>query len=155
MDDGGIYEEGSPEQIFDHPQKERTRRFIHRLKVFETEINSKDYDFIVFGTELDRYLMQNDVAASTKYKIRLAIEEVVQQILLPQMKNPHICITVEYSMENKSADITISYGGEAFDIRTAENELSLALIRNSAKEIHWELTEGAEYGNRLEIMGCV
>lgn len=28
MDEGLIYEEGSPEQIFDHPRKEKTRRFI-------------------------------------------------------------------------------------------------------------------------------
>ena len=33
MDEGGVYEDGSPEQIFDNPQKERTRQFIRHLKV--------------------------------------------------------------------------------------------------------------------------
>ena len=28
MDEGGIYEDGTPEQIFDHPQRENTRRFV-------------------------------------------------------------------------------------------------------------------------------
>ena len=32
MDDGGIYEDGTPEQIFEHPEKELTRRFIQRFK---------------------------------------------------------------------------------------------------------------------------
>ena len=36
LDEGVIYEEGTPEQIYDHPQKEKTRRFIEGLK--ETEL---------------------------------------------------------------------------------------------------------------------
>ena len=32
MDDGGIYEDGTPEQIFEHPEKELTRRFIQKFK---------------------------------------------------------------------------------------------------------------------------
>jgi polar amino acid transport system ATP-binding protein len=32
MDEGLIYEEGTPEQIFDHPCKEKTRAFINRIR---------------------------------------------------------------------------------------------------------------------------
>ena len=32
MDDGGIYEDGTAEQIFEHPEKELTRRFIQRFR---------------------------------------------------------------------------------------------------------------------------
>ena len=38
MDEGGIYEDGTPEQIFEHPQRENTRRFIEKLKVLELNI---------------------------------------------------------------------------------------------------------------------
>ena len=31
MDGGGILEEGTPEQIFDHPQEERTKTFLRRV----------------------------------------------------------------------------------------------------------------------------
>ena len=31
MDEGGIYEEGPPEQVFQNPVREKTRRFIRRL----------------------------------------------------------------------------------------------------------------------------
>ncbi len=34
MDEGIIYEEGTPEQIFDHPQKEKTISFIRRIRNF-------------------------------------------------------------------------------------------------------------------------
>ena len=45
MDEGGIYEDGTPEQIFEHPQREKTRRFVRRLMVLELNIESRDYDF--------------------------------------------------------------------------------------------------------------
>ena len=59
MDEGGIYEEGTPEQIFDHPQKERTRRFIQKLKVLEFDIDRTGFDFLRWGAEIDRYCQQN------------------------------------------------------------------------------------------------
>ena len=39
-DGGGIHEEGTPEEIFDRPRKERTRRFIRNLKVLEIAVRS-------------------------------------------------------------------------------------------------------------------
>ncbi|HQQ67078.1 MAG TPA: amino acid ABC transporter ATP-binding protein, partial [Thermotogota bacterium] len=35
MDEGVIYEEGTPGQIFAHPQKEKTKAFINRIRGFE------------------------------------------------------------------------------------------------------------------------
>ena len=37
MDQGVIFEDGTPKQVFDHPLKEQTRRFIRKLKVLEFE----------------------------------------------------------------------------------------------------------------------
>ena len=34
MDEGVIFEEGTPEQIFDHPREERTRAFLHKIRTF-------------------------------------------------------------------------------------------------------------------------
>ena len=151
MDEEGIYEEGTPEEIFENPKKENTRRFIRRLKVFEAVIDSRDYDFINFGAELDRYLLQNDVKSSEKNRIRLAIEETVQQILLPKYPDPDIHVTVEYSMQDGSTEITLRYSGEKFDIRDTDNELSLSMIENSAEKIEYSYREGEERANEVKI----
>ena len=52
---GGIYEDGTPDQIFDNPQKERTRKFIRHLKALEYSITSQDFDFIVFNTQIEEF----------------------------------------------------------------------------------------------------
>ncbi len=150
MDDGGICEEGTPEEIFEHPKQERTRRFIRRLKVFQMEVTSRDYDFIAFNAELDNYLLKNDVPSAERNRIRLAIEETVQQILLPQLADPQIHIAVEYSMQDGGTRIVLCYGGEPFDIRYTKNELSLAMLSGTAEEIRYSYDE-AERKNRVEI----
>lgn len=44
MDQGEIYEDGTPGQIFDAPQKERTRRFIRRLACLEMMVTEHNHD---------------------------------------------------------------------------------------------------------------
>ena len=53
MDEGGVYEDGTPEEIFDNPKREKTIRFIKHLKVWENLITSKDFEFIGFNTSLE------------------------------------------------------------------------------------------------------
>ncbi|MCR5303391.1 MAG: amino acid ABC transporter ATP-binding protein [Lachnospiraceae bacterium] len=152
IDGGGIYEEGTPEEIFDHPVKELTRRFIKKLKVFEAVIDSREYDFIGFGSELDSYLVQNDVPRGVKYRIRLTIEELVQQILLPRYDEPFIRVRTEYSEQNKECYIEVSYKGEGFDIQDTDNELSLKLLRDTTKDLSYSFNEEADEPNLVRIL---
>lgn len=151
VDEGGIYEDGTPEQIFDAPQKENTRIFIRKIKVFEAVIDSKNFDFISFGTELDRYLFNNDVLPGDKYRIRLAIEEMVQQILLPKLDDPFIRIKTEYSLKDEACQITITYKGKAFDVNDTDNKLSLNMIKNTVKDLQYTYKEGEDEPNSVEL----
>ncbi|MBR1771854.1 MAG: amino acid ABC transporter ATP-binding protein [Lachnospiraceae bacterium] len=151
MDQGGIYEDGTPEQIFDHPQKELTRRFIKKLKILELSIDSRDYDFIGAGAEIDRYCLQNDMSPKDKYRVRLVIEELVQQILLPRMEHPQIRVIVEYSTQEKTTAVTAAYGGERFDPRDTDNHLSLVTLKGASGEINYQYDAESDQANRIEI----
>ena len=151
MDEGGIYEDGTPEDIFDHPKKERTRRFIHRLKVLELAIGSRDFDFIGAGAEIDRYCLQNDISPKEKYRIRLAIEELVQQILLPRLPLPDIRVTVEHDPQGESTAITAAYTGERFDPADTDNELSYALLQSTAEKMAYRYDTEKPLPNNVEI----
>ena len=151
MDQGGIYEDGSPEQIFDHPEKELTRRFIKKLKILELDIDSRDFDFVGAGAEIERYCQQNNLAAKEKYRIRLAIEELVQQILLPQMPKPQIRVTVEYASLEERTDLTLTYGGERFDPRETENELSLSVLNGVVDSLSYHYDPQEEKANCVNL----
>lgn len=149
MDQGGIYEEGTPDEIFEEPKKELSRRFIRRLKVFETLIDSGEYDFIKLGAELDRYLAGSGAEASDKYRIRLVVEELVQQILLPRFEEPQLRLRVEWSPKEGRCEVYVSYPGPRVDIRDTENELSLKIIEKTVDEISYSYDEDIEEANTV------
>lgn len=149
MDQGGIYEDGSPEKIFDKPERELTRRFIRRLKMLELSVNDRNFDFFGAGTEIDRYCIQNDIPPKIRYMIRLVFEELVQQILLPALPDPYIDFTVGYSDDDKKAEITVMYNGAVFDPADSENELSYSLIKNMTDKCSHSAVLDGKYTNRF------
>lgn len=151
IDEGGIYEEGTPDEIFDAPKKELTRRFIKGLKVFDALIDSRDYDFIGLGAELDRYLLQNDVSTELKYRIRLAIEELVQQMLIPVYEKPYIRINAEYSPKEGECSVDINYRGKRYDIHDTDNSLSLAMLKNTVRDIKYSFNEDDDMPNHVKV----
>ena len=152
IDEGGIYEEGTPDEIFNDPKKELTRRFIRKLKIFEAVIDSRDYDFISFDSELENYLLKNDVNQAEKKRIRLAIEELVRQILLPKYDKPFIRVKAEYSLKDKECQIITTYKGEKFDINDSDNEISMLMLKNTARELEYSYDDAEEEPNTVRIL---
>ena len=151
MDQGGIYEDGTPEQIFDNPQKERTRQFIRHLKVLEYPITSKDFDFIGFNTQIEEFGRKNRISQRTIYNIQAYIEEMCVQIILPQMKAPfEALVTIEYSEEKDNADVVVRYSGESFDPLQTDNELSLLIAKNATENIVYSYDSERALCNRVD-----
>lgn len=148
MDQGGIYEDGPPEQIFDNPQKERTRQFIRHLKVLEYTIMSGDFDFIGLNTQIEEFGRKHRISQRAIYNIQAYIEEMCVQIILPCLKSPfEMLVTIEYSEENDDADVVIRYGGESLDPTKTDNELSLLLAKKAAAEIVYQYVPEQKLSN--------
>lgn len=149
MDDGGIYEDGTPQEIFSHPRRERTRQFIGQMKVLEITIDSAD--FLLYGchAEIESFCRKNGIAVGMMYSLMILFEELCTQILLPRIKEPRITWRLEYSVKSEQATIQLEYNGEAFDIRKSDNVLSLKLIRGLADIVEYEAGEGADGIHRL------
>lgn len=152
MDQGGIYEDGTPEQIFDHPQKELTRRFIRGLKVFETAVTGTDYDFLGTVSALDAYGFKNRIAPRLVSRVRLIFEEVCGQMLMKRLTDPRILFTVEYSEREEQAEIIIRFSGGFDPLAAGEDELSENLVKNLCREIRYEAVTENEYTDALHLL---
>lgn len=148
MDDGGIYEDGSPEQIFDNPEKELTRRFIRKLKVFEAEIDENNFDFIGITSELQKYAYKNLVPSDTLNRICTVFEELCRQIIPEKTK---IMFTVEYDDEKGAAQIITLYGGAQFDPHDSYNFISLKILKSVTENIIYSAVSDGEYTNRVVL----
>ena len=151
MDEGGVYENGSPEQIFDHPQRENTRRFIRKLKVLELDIESRDYDFLGMAREIETYCHRNQIAPKLANRVQLVFEETMQ-LLVPLLASPRVQTVCEYSEAAESAEWMIGYGGPRFDLTGADDDLSLALLRGMTTSMEYTFDEGQEIKNRLRLV---
>ena len=152
MDQGGIYEEGPPDQIFDHPQRDLTRRFVQKLRVLEIRVDDADFDFAGAETDIDSYCLQNDISSRTKYLIRLAFEELTCNILKPVLDNAPVLITVEHSEEGDRTEITALYGGEKFDPAESGDEFSYNVLQSTVRELSYQHDPEAEQANTVRIL---
>ena len=149
MDEGGVYEDGTPEQIFEHPRRENTRRFVRRLKVLELEIESRDYDFLDMQSRIMIYCNKNQIPPKLAYHIQLVFEEAMQ-LLVPNLKKPVIHAVMEYSEATEEAEWLIRYGGERYDI-TVCNDLQSAVLKGVNHTIRYAWQEGAQLPNLLQM----
>ena len=150
MDEGGIYEDGTPEQIFDHPRREKTRQFVRRLKVLELNIETRDYDFLGMAAQIQNYCDRNQIAPKLANRIQLVFEEVMR-MLAPALEKPGIQATVEYSEASEAAEWLIRYPGKPYNVAAAEDELALALLKGMTDDIEYIRQEGEPLPNLLKM----
>ena len=152
MDEGGVYEDGTPEDIFDNPKREKTIRFIKQLKVFETVITSKDFDFIGFNTSLEEFGRKNQMAQKTVLRAMSVFEELGVQCLLPKLENEFkLSVAFEYSAEEETLSMVMKYDGAHFDVRNTPNVISLAIAEASAESIEYEEIDTDGYTNLVSV----
>lgn len=151
MDQGEIYEDGPPAQIFDDPKRERTRVFVKRLKVFERKITSRRFDFIEMSTAIDEFGRRQIFSQRRINAIQLIFEELCVQTLLPRLGEAfRLGYTLSASELDDSCEVVITYGGESFDPMTAAGEeLSVTLVKKLVQNCAFSYTGGE---NCLKIL---
>lgn len=135
MDEGVIYEEGTPWEIFENPQKEKTRRFIKQLKVLSEVINKNDFDFPAISSKLEEFGRKQLMSQKQIYKMQLAFEELVMQKLIGENQIGDIRMDVEYSEKEGAVDMIFGYGGDSFDPLGDEKDLTVITLKGIASSI--------------------
>ena len=142
MDQGGIYEEGTPEEIFDHPSKERTQAFIRRLKRLEIEIGSFDLDYSGIMDKIRRFCRDTRQERPAARNMMLTFEEIaVQNILAHCGQDPAIYpikVEAEYTEQDKSLTMDFTWGGEAFDPVIHGDGLAAMIVAKLSKDLKYK-----------------
>jgi len=79
----GIYEEGPSEQIFNSPQRELTRQFVYRSRLFLRELDQKTIDYYALLSEVRAFVMPYGCNA----RQNAGIKSVFDEILMPLLKH--------------------------------------------------------------------
>lgn len=69
MDQGIVYEQGTPEQIFENPQQERTRIFINRIRDYHYQIRSPRYDLYELQSGMIQFCTKYFLSAKVQNQV--------------------------------------------------------------------------------------
>ncbi len=151
MDEGVIYEEGTPEEIFEHPKKEKTRAFINRIRDFEYVIHGVDYDLYELNAELMAFCGKHFQPFKVQHNLQLLTEELLQ--VVPLSKGAQL--TFSYSEKTSELMIELFLPGLTELVLGAEGEkepdmISMSIINGLSKQVDEKLeTNGVRI--RLEL----
>ncbi len=117
MDQGIIYEEGTPEDIFDHPQKQRTRIFVKQLRNFHYDIKSRDFDFVAVANSLAEFAHRHALSAAQSLKFQQIFEEMCVSIILPLLPDAGMLLSFDASCAEGGEDceVTMRWAGKRFN----------------------------------------
>lgn len=149
MDQGGIYEEGTPEEIFESPEKERTRIFIKRLKQLNFTVEDTSFDYISYISQIELFGKDNSIPDKTVRDLQLTFEEIVKQILSVRAGVFPIDVTMEYAETDCSVVFEVSYHGEDFDPLKQGDDISAAIVKSSSITAEHTYDESL---NKLKIL---
>ena len=144
MDEGVVYEEGTPEQVFDHPKTDRCRAFVHRLKTFHLDIVSKEFDFIGAAADIDRFARKQLLSAQQSLKYQQIFEELCVTSILSTLPDDGCSLSFDAlcSEDGSECEAVIRWKGEAFNPLTQGDELSAALAVSRTKSSRHAYAEG-------------
>ena len=138
MDLGLIYEEGSPDDIFNNPKKQLTRDFILKTKNFNRIITSKGFDYIQLNTQLIEYANNLYLDNHITYSLQLVIEEIFYVLILNKLSEQFVWeLNINYDKKENQLHITMEYDNDKYDPSEDYDELVKSLLKDSVVEYEY------------------
>jgi len=132
MDEGGIYEQGTPEQIFEHPEREKTREFIFRIRSYEYTLSSENKDIYALLGGVEEFTRHRSMSKKAAERCRLAAEEICATYLLPAISSGgegKIVLRLTAGEEGANASLEADFSAFSADpFKKAGDELASAIL---------------------------
>ncbi len=144
MDEGVVYEEGVPEQIFEHPRTGRCRAFVRRMKTFHLDITSRAFDFIGAATDIELFAHRQLLSAQQSLKYQQIFEELCMTCILPTLPDNDCRLSFDAlcSEDGSECEAVIQWQGEPFDPLTQGDDLGVVLAVSRTKSRKHEYADG-------------
>ncbi len=141
MDEGLIYEEGSPTQIFENPRKEKTRAFIHRIRSLEHRIASPDYDLYAAQAEMESFCNKHVLPRDVTDRVI----HVTEEVLTIQRDFTDVRLSLSYSEKDGTLELGCKSTGTRFNPlaeNLEQNEIPIRIIKAFCTAIEYRYEAG-------------
>ena len=146
MDEGIIYEAGPPAQIFDAPQRPRTRDFIHGVRSIHCQITSAAFDLYAIFGQIERFCEKHAIPSERQNTLQLVTEELLMLLTAPP-GTVDIALTIAFAEGSRTLEVRADSGGPAanpLDPANCADDLGLRVIEGYA-DIHYRHVDGRNH----------
>lgn len=148
MNEGVVYEEGSPQDIFIKPEREFTRHFIFHTCNFDYQVMDADYDYCELNNKLEMFCMQYRIPSKLTSNIRHVVEETLELCFSGNREERSriaregggINLLVEYSDQTDKAEIYL-HGPARLDTflqYSNQDDYNIQILRGVTEEMKEE-----------------
>ena len=127
MNEGVIYEDGTPEQIFEHPVHSATKAFVNRIQKLVYEIDSDEFDYLQFHTGINRFCIKYNITDKQDLAYSLT-----KQMLFEYMRDIRP-LTVRMTHAELSGETALDY--------MVENMTASPLAEEARKKLKTQVAE--------------
>ena len=134
MNEGVIYEEGTPQQIFENPQREATRAFTNRIRTLSCYVKNTDFDIYEFFGQMGQFCMHYGIIDKQR-----TIEHITDEFLTSLLKPEERPVTVSLNYSEKDYSLTLTIKIEGLDesplARSSSDELAINIVYGMCKSL--------------------
>lgn len=152
--DGEIYEQGTPAQIFDAPQRPKTIAFIHKQKYFSCEITERAFDLPRLQGGIQTFAEKYGLNARRTNRLQLCCEELIYEMINNACADDvKISLDVTYSETDDDVTISFTCAGKSYNPLDKifddfdEDNLGATILHNLAKNFTHEYSDGVNQIN--------
>lgn len=169
MDEKGIYEEGTPQEIFDDPKRKKTRDFIHKMKYLSYKIDSHSFDLMQLQGNIRDFASKYGIGEKKAYRLQLCTEELIYE-MLDYGKSDCVDMSLELSFDEKEKSSLIRLSSKGMEYNPFEEvcdglgdgirgkadvsvggddmvHLGITILKNTARRIEYRY----DVGNRENL----
>ena len=148
------------DEIFNHPEKEKTKAFINRIRSFSYHIGNARFDLYQMNAEIESFCEKHFLGYQQRHDILLILEETLMRCFNGDHMDcgkaietwGGIDLVLSYSEKNATIEIQLSTGAGAASFLQStgqEDDLSLLIIQGLTENIEERTEDGKLYLNMI------
>jgi len=136
--EGVVYEDGAPDQLFEHPQRERTRQFIQQIHETVFNIESKHFDWFAMMSQLEQFCQQYNLSHQQITSVLHVVDESLSILGSDGSSiQPGTRLTLSYTEKDDMLQLIVTCP-EAVNkdlFGDHSDDLALTILRNFCRDI--------------------
>lgn len=140
LDQGVLYEQGTPEQIFKRPMKERTKAFISNHRTLHAGLSNEGFDFPSFMAQLEEFGRKWEIGQD-----QLSVmQHITWELLVQRLPAAGFCdikLDVEYTKED-TVQMYFCYSGRKYHPFDEKADVPAMECKEMFKKIEYGFLDG-------------